>query len=84
MSILPVKDSDDWVKEFESMNRQMFTETVTLKEIMNLQSPWIRKNIFIRVTKPQDYCDKWLCITRKYEGIKDRITMVNLTIMLSN
>jgi len=83
-----LKTPDDWVKEFESMNRQMFTEPLDAKEVMNLQKSLDKKEYFYTCEQEpfKSYCDKQLCITRKY-GVGDQGPEMppigSLTIMLS-
>ena len=48
------------------MNRQMFTEPLDAKEVMNLQKSLDKKEYFYTCEQEsfKSYCDKQLCITR--------------------
>jgi hypothetical protein len=82
------KTPDDWVAEFESMNRQLFTSPLDAKEVMNLQKSLDKKEYFYTCEQEpfKSYCDKQLCITRKF-GVGDQgpemLPIGSLTIMLS-
>ena len=83
-----LKTPDDWVKEFETMNRQMFTTPLDAKEVMNLQKSLDKKEYFYTCEQEpfKSYCDKQLCVTRKY-GVGDQgpemPAIGSLTILLS-
>ena len=83
-----LKTPDDWVKEFETMNRQLFTSPLESKEVMTLQKSLDRKEYFYTCEQEpfKSYCDKQLCVTRKY-GVGDQGPEMppigSLTIMLS-
>ena len=83
-----LKTPDDWVKEFETMNRQMFTTPLDAKEVMNLQKSLDKKEYFYTCEQEpfKSYCDKQLCMTRKY-GVGDdgpeMPAIGSLTILLS-
>ena len=83
-----LKSPDNWVKEFETMNRQLFTPPLDTKEVMTTQKSLDKKEYFYTCDQEpfKSYCDRELCVTRKY-GVGDQGMKMppvgSLTIMLS-
>jgi len=67
-----MKHPDDWVKQFETMNHQLFTTPLDAKEVLGLQKSLDKKDYFYTCEQEpfKSYCDKELCMTRKY-GVGD-------------
>ena len=83
------KSADDWVNEFEDMNRKLFTESLPSGEVQNLQKSLNKKDYgYTCNDEPfKSHCDVVLCRTRKY-GVNggdtvDMPTIGGLTILMS-
>lgn len=83
-----LKHPDDWVAEFETMNRTLCDPPLESKEVVGLQKSLEKKEYFYTCDQEpfKSFCDKDLCMTRRY-GIGDKsvesATMGNLLIVLS-
>lgn len=67
-----LKHPDDWVKEFETMNHQLFTTPLDSKEVLGLQKSLDKKQYFYTCDQEpfKSHCDKELCMSRKF-GVGD-------------
>ena len=83
-----LKHTDDWKQQMETMNHQLFTTPLDAKEMLALQKSLERKEYFYTCEQEpfKSYCDKELCISRRY-GIGDdteqAVNIGNLLIQLS-
>jgi len=83
------KHGDNWKKEMESMNRQLFSPPLEAKEVLNLEKSLEKKEYFFTCEQEpfKSYCDKELCMSRKYgigEQGAESPEMGNLLIIMSD
>ena len=83
-----LKHGDDWQKEMESMNRQLFAPPLEAKEVLGLEKSLGKKEYFFTCDQEpfKSYCDKELCMSRKHgigeQGV-DAPEVGNLMIVMS-
>ena len=83
-----LKHPDDWVKEFENINRTLFSPPLEAKEVMNTQKSLEKKDYFYLCEQEpfKSFCDKQLCMSRPYGIGNGEVPMPQiggLTILLS-
>lgn len=84
-----LKHGDDWKAEVETFNQQLFDQPLPATEVTGLQNSLAKKDYGYTCDQEpfKSYCDKELCLTRKY-GISGGKTapvasLSNLMIILS-
>ena len=83
-----MKHPDDWVAQFENMNRTLFTDPLDAKEVLNLQKSLEKKDYFYTCEQEpfKSYCDKQKCMSLPYgvgSGETPMPQIGGLTILLS-
>ena len=79
-----MKHPDDWVKQFETMNHQLFTTPLDAKEVLALQKSLEKKEYFYTCEQEpfKSYCDKELCMSRRYGIGEDAETALDIGSLL--
>ncbi len=84
-----LKHADDWVREFEMMNQQLFDPPLEAKEVVGLQNSLSKKDYHYTCEQEpfKSFCDKEKCMSRRY-GIGDEdyvaVEVSGLLIQLSD
>lgn len=83
-----MKHPDDWVKEFENMNRTLFVEPLPASEVLGLNKSLDKKDYFYTCEQEpfKSFCDKQKCMSMPYGVGSSELSMPQiggLTILLS-